>query len=208
MVLTPEQVKELKRQLSEQIKNLPEEQKKQAQAQIDSMSAEALETMLRQQQAQQGSQGGQKGIFRMLVDEDIPAKRVDENKEVIAVVSKRAASKGHVLIIPKKPVGDAKNLPSSAFTLAKKIAKRIEAKLKANSSEIQTERAFGEVIVNVMPVYDKPVGVGSERYEASDEEMEEVYQKLIVVKKQKIEKVKIKKEPKKKAVLKLKRRIP
>ena len=50
MPLKSEEIKELKKQLSEQIKHLPHEQKLEAQKQIDSMSPEALETMLLQQQ--------------------------------------------------------------------------------------------------------------------------------------------------------------
>jgi len=167
MVLTPEQINDLKNQLRKQVENLPEDKKADAEKQIEEMSPEALESMLKQQQAQ--PQAGQKGIFRMIVDGDIPSKKVDENKDVIAVVSKRAASKGHILVIPKKPIGDAKNLSASTFSLAKKVAKNQASKLKAGSSEIQTESAFGEVVINVMPVYDKPVSVNSERYEASDE---------------------------------------
>lgn len=213
MALTPEQVQELKKQLSEQIQNLPEDQKAQAQEQIDSMSPEALEGMLRQQQAQmgsgigQGSQQPQKGIFRMLVDGDIPAKKVDENKECVAVVSKRAISKGHVLVIPKKSVSDSKLLPSSAFTLAKKIARKFATKFKASGAEIQTEAAFGEVIVNVFPVYGKPVSVDSERYDASEEEMQEVYEKLRIIVRPKKEVIRTRARKESEA-LKLRRRVP
>jgi len=59
MVLTEEQVKELKRQLSEQIKHLPPDQKTAAEQQINGMSPDALESMLKQQMAQQKAGGGQ-----------------------------------------------------------------------------------------------------------------------------------------------------
>jgi len=148
MALSPEQVKELKKQLSEQIQNIPQDQKAQAQQQIDTMSPEALESMVKQQQGQQPAQP-QKGIFRMIVDGDIPAKKIEENDDTIAVISKRAISKGHILIIPKKPAENDKSIPKTAFTLANKIAKKIESKLKAKSTEIQTESAFGEAVINI-----------------------------------------------------------
>ena len=204
MALTPEQVIELKKQLLEQIKHLPSGQREQAQEQIDNMSEAALESMLKQQTRKDLQT--QKGIFRMLVDGEIPSKKIEENKEVIAVVSKRAISKGHVLIIPKKVIGDAKLLPSAAFALAKKIAKKLSSKFNAKTSEIQTERAFGEVVVNVIPVYDSEVNINSPRYEATEEEMEEVYKKLRVIEKPKKEKIKIKK--KETEVLQLRRRVP
>ena len=207
MALTQEQVKELKKQLSEQIKNLPDDQKKQAQAEIDAMSSEALEEMLRRQQARQGKEGGQqKGIFRMIVDGDVESKKVDENKEVIAVVSKRAASKGHVLLIPRKTVGEVKSLPNSAFTLAKKIAKKMVSKLRVQDVEIQVISVLGEVVVNVIPVYDKPIDA-NQTYEVSDGELNEVYERLKTIRKKKIIKVKRKLVHREK-VVKLRRRIP
>ena len=62
MALTPEEISDLKKQLAEQIQHLPEAQRAEAQKQIDNMSPEALESMLQQQQAQQGPQ---KPIFRI-----------------------------------------------------------------------------------------------------------------------------------------------
>ncbi|MBU0760965.1 MAG: HIT domain-containing protein [Nanoarchaeota archaeon] len=193
MALTPEQVAELKKQLSEQIKDLPEEQKAQAQAQIGGMSAEALEVMLKQQLAQQGQQaampsgaGPQKSIFRMIVDGDVPSKKIDENNDAVAVVSVKPVSRGHVLVIPKKVIGDVKLISGSVMNLARKVAKKISSKFKPTGTEIQTSNAFGEVVVNVIPVYDKPVNVSSPPYDADEKELEEVYKKLRVVQKKKV----------------------
>ena len=205
MPLTPEQIQELKKQLEEQIQHLPEDQKAQAQRQIDEMSPEALEVMIKQQQTK--SSQPQKGIFRMIIDGDVPSKKIDENNNAIAVVSVRPVSKGHVLIIPKKPAGDANSIPGKALTLAKKAAKKMAAKLKTKSTEIQTQTLFGEVIINVIPVYDKPVNVNSTSYEANEKELEEVYLLLRTIKKKKIPKIKIKAKTQQSA-LKLKRKIP
>ena len=173
------------------------------------MSPEQLELFVKQQTSTQKDKtpGENKGIFRMIVDGDIPSKKVDENKESIAVISKRAISRGHVLIIPKKLARDSKEIPSSAFSMAKKISKKIISKLKASSAEIQTESAFGETVVNVIPVYDKPVNVNSPRYEVSEDEMSELEKLLKFVKKPKV--IRIKKKPANQGpVLKLKMRIP
>jgi len=86
------------------------------------MSAEALETMLKQQQPQEKAS---KSVFRAIVDGEIPSKKVDENEEAVAVVSVRPVSKGHVLVIPKKAITSANDIPKSAFSMAKKIAKKI-----------------------------------------------------------------------------------
>ena len=192
MVYTAEQVEEVRRQIVQQTKNLPAEQRVAIEEQINNMSPEQLELFVQQQMAgQQNKQESQKGIFRMIVDGDVPSKKIDENKEAIAVVSVRAVSKGHCLVIPKKQTGEANLLPASVFSLAKSVAKRIASKLKAKSTEIQSENAFGEVVVNIIPVYDVAVNLSSQRYEVKEKELEEVWKKLKVVRKKKIERVKI-----------------
>lgn len=58
-----------------------------------------------------------------------------------------------------------------------------------------------------MPIYDKQVNVDSEAYEASEEELENIYRLLRVIKKQKKEKIKIRTKTAEQ-ILKLPRRIP
>jgi diadenosine tetraphosphate (Ap4A) HIT family hydrolase len=207
MAITDEQAEQVKAQLRERIKDYPPQQKQAAEMEVNNMSNDDVEKLLVEQQGIQQGGKSQKGIFRQIVDGDVPSRKVDENKEVVAVVSVRPVSKGHVLIIPKKAVSDGKEMPSSAFVLAKKIGKKMGSRLEANTVEIQTAGAFGEVLINVIPIYDKPVNVNSPPYEASEEEMEEVYQKLRVVAKPKIKRIKqtVKKQGQ---VIKLSRRIP
>jgi|SRR3989339_163537 len=206
MALTQEQIKELKDQLREQVKSLPEQQKSAALAQIESMSPEALETMIKQQKA---SSKNQKGVFRMIIDKEMPSREIEETKDAIAVLDIRPISKGHTVIIPKKVTGDAKNIPTSCFALAKKISKRIELKLKAKSSEIQTEFKFGEIIINVIPIYQESLNLNSPRASPEDKELDEVYKTLRLIKKPKIQKIKLTSKPKEKTLLQsLKRRIP
>jgi len=203
MTLTQEQIKTLKEQLSRQIQHLPEDKKAEAQKQIDEMSDEAIETMLKQQQATQQSQQ----IFRSIISGEIPSHTIDQNKEAIAVLSIKSISKGHTIIIPKKPITDAKQFPTQAFTLAKKIAKKISSKLKTSGCEIQTEFSFGEIILNVIPIYDKALNLNSPRQDASEEELVELEKKLKVVKKPKIIRL-TKKTKKASKVIKRPRRIP
>src|SRR3989344_2288661 len=203
MVLTPEQTKELKEQLKEQVKDLPPGKKEQALEQIEAMSPDALETMLMNQQ--QGQGGTQKGIFRMIVDGDVPSKKVADNDDAIAVVSKRAVSKGHVIIIPKIAAAEKQNLPKSSLELAKKLGERMKSKLKAKDVQIEPFQGFGEFILNVIPIYEGKTDF-SKQYEVSDGEMDEVEKLLWEPKKKKI--IKVKKKKAKIRVVKLKRRIP
>jgi len=114
MALTEEQIKELRSQLFSQIQHLPPEKKEAAQAQINSLSPEALESMLKQQ--------SENNIFRSIVSGKIEAVKVGENSEAIAVLDINPISQGHTLIIPKKPVSNQKDIPKQAFTLAESLS--------------------------------------------------------------------------------------
>ena len=203
MVLTQEEIQEIKKQLSQQIQHLPSEKKSQAQQQIDSMSEEALESLLEQQKSKQP----QKPLFRMIVDREIPSKIIDENRFALATLDIKPISQGHTIIIPKSPVEKAKDIPAQVFSLAKKIAKKLSLKLKSKSAEIQTEFKFGEIIINVIPIYEESLNINSPRSSPSDSDLDEVYKKLRVIKKPKIQRIKIKK-PQETKILKLNRRIP
>ena len=196
MPLTPEQVSQLKSQLREQIKNMPEDQKKEAEQQIDEMSPEAIESMLAQQKA------SQKPIFRAVITGELPSKKIDENKEAIAVLDTRPITNGHIIIIPRKQVTDARNMPTQAFTLAKKTAKKVANRLKSKNTEIIPEFKFGELILNMIPIYDKPVSLAAQRQELTEPQLIELWQIL------KKSERKISNKPKKQEVIKIKRRIP
>ena len=205
-MLSPEQVKSLKEQLITQVQNLPEDKRKDAIAQINSLSPKALELMLKQQNKEEGKE---KGIFRLIVEGKVPSALIYENKHAIAVLEINPISKAHTIIIPKTPAEDAKSLPTQAFTLAKKLSKKIISKLNAKSTEIQTETKFNEAIINIIPIYDKPLNINSPRHKASKEEIEEIASKLKSKKKPKIEKIKIEKRSTPQSqILKLPRKIP
>jgi histidine triad (HIT) family protein len=188
MPLTDEQILELKNQLRQQIQQLPADKKAVAEAQIESLSPEALEEML-QQQSRQGSKGENKGIFRRVIDGDVPSVKVAENRLAAAFMDINPISRGHLIVLPKKAVEDAKKIPTAAFTLAKKLAARILSKLKATSTEIQTENKFNESYINVIPSYETPVNINSQRNKATMEELEEIAKLLRVKPRKKAVKV-------------------
>lgn len=196
-MLSAEEIQELKDQLSEQIQHLPPDKKVAAQAQIDNMSSQALETMLNQQSSKKPQE-----ILRSIVNGEIPSKKINESKDAIAVLEIKPLSKAHVLIIPKKKVTG--EMPKSIVTFAKKVAKKITSKYKPLGIEIIQETKFNEQVINVVPYYKEKLTLQSPRYDAKEIELEEVHKML---------KVPVKKEvirPAKKTtnVLQLKRKIP
>lgn len=172
MALTPEQIQELKSQLFSQIQHLPPDKKQQAEEQIKNMSAEAIESMLKQQS------GPQKSIFRMIIDKEVESIIVDSNDEALAVLDIAPLSDGHTLIIPRSAASSAQQIPGKAFELAQKVSSLIKENLKASSVSIQTEMKFGESIIHVIPSYDSPVSLDSKRKNSSQDELKDLLKKI------------------------------
>ncbi|MEI6732106.1 MAG: HIT family protein, partial [archaeon] len=209
MTLSPEEIADLKNQLKGQIQHLPEDKKAEAIKQIDELSTGALETMLKQQQERQGNQEGpQKTIFRMIIDKDIKSTEVAENDFALAVLDINPISPGHSMIIPKTVVTEADKMPRMAQELAKTLGENIISKLKAKSFDTHTENKFGEFVIHLIPVYDKPLALTSPRQPSKPEELLKIAEKIKVIVKPKVEKIKIKKvKTPPSQILKLPRRI-
>ncbi len=202
MALTKEQIRELKAQLSDQIKNLPAEKKKQAQEQIDALSEETLEYMLEEQQSK-----SQKTVFRMIIDKEIESISIGESSYALAVLEINPISKGHTIIIPKSPIQEEKLLSKEVHALSEEISKKLIKSLNVKSTSIIPEKKFGEAILNIIPIYDKPLNLESERKKSSLEELEKLKTSINVEKINK-EPLPIIKIEKSSDTLKLKRRIP
>jgi len=198
MALTKEQISQLKEQLFIQVKELPEEQRINAEKQIEEMSDEAIEQMLQQQKASQNP------IFREIVSGKIPSKKIDENNEAIAVLDIKPISKGHTVIIPKDKIIEQDKISKEILNLAEKIAKNIKEKLKVKRTKIETETKFGEVIINIIPIYDEELFLDSPRTSPSEEQLDKIAGEIKEKEEIKKEEVKEEEIPPKK----LPRRIP
>lgn len=201
MSLSKEQISQLKKQLLEQVKHLPENQRKEAEKQIENLSDKAIEEMLESQNESQME------IFREIVSGKIPSKKIAENKEAIAVLEIKPISKGHVLVIPKERLKDIDKVPSEIAILIDKVSKLLIEKLKLKDVKIIPELKLGEVIVNIIPIYEKDLNLESERSIAKEEELDKMIE--AINKKQEIQETKeTKSEVKKEELKKFPRRIP
>lgn len=208
-MLSEKQIAQIKSQLIQQIETtFPEDKKATAIEQVKSMNGEQLEGFLKQNNLIKENQSApieQKSVFRSIVEGKIPSHKIDENKYAIAVLEINPISKGHVILIPKSEVSSVEKIPQPVFSLAKKISKRIQSKLKPKEVSISSSNAFGESIVNVFPVYENET-LGSQRYPAEEAELQELQKKL-----GKTSRKTIKKKPKKdikKEIIRLPQRIP
>ncbi|MFH1425155.1 MAG: HIT domain-containing protein [archaeon] len=203
MVLTNDQIAELKEQLREQVRGLPAEKKEEAEKQIEEMSSEAIEAMVQQQQQRAG-------IFRAIVSKQIDSVIVGENDNALAVLDINPISKGHVLIVPKEATQNPQDIDKGVFELGEELSKKITENLDAKSVRMETDNSLGEAIVHLIPIYDKELTKDSERGKATKEELEEVKKKLETIKvEKKVETIKVKKKRgRKPKPIKMKRRVP
>ena len=182
MSLTPEEVKNIKDQLFKQIEGFPDEQKETARKQIEAMTPEEVEAfleknkMMAQEQGEEGAGKDQPScIFCSIIDGSTTSYKIEENKAAIAVLDINPVSKGHSMIIPKKH-STIEKLPSAVLGLAKKVAKRLKSKLKAEEVRIETNTVQGHAIISVIPMYkDKKL----EKKKADEAELQELYKKLV-----------------------------
>lgn len=190
-MLPKEQIPQIKKQLLAQLEttNLPN--KEEVKKSVEAMDAKQLEEFLIQNKLIKSPEGGasipqgsaqpQQCIFCSIVFGDIPSHKIDENKDSIAVLELNPLSKGHIIIIPKEHLPNSGKLPSTAFTLAKKISKKLKSKFKPKDVGIQTSNIFGHEIINVFPIYEDE-NLGSPRQQSTPEELAKL-QKLLAVKK-------------------------
>src|SRR3989338_440646 len=140
------------------------------------------------------------------MSENIPSKKIDENPSAVAVLEIKPISKGHVIIIPKEKMLNIDKIPTEISLLIDKVSKNIVEKLKAKNMKVAPESKFGEVIVNLIPIYDKELSLESERSSPSEEELDSLEKEL--KKEVKKEEPKEIKEEKKEPIKKFPKRIP
>lgn len=182
MELSQEQIEKFKIQIIKQIESsFPEEKKNSAIEKVNSMNKEEFIEFLKKNKLL----GSDKDIesldyadkeetpFRMIVDEKILSYKIDENKEAIAVLEINPVSKGHTIIIPKKPVYDSKKIPKEVLSLANSVSKRIKTKLNPKEVSVSTSNVLGETIMNVLPIYSGE-SLSSPRKQAPKEELEQL----------------------------------
>ncbi len=194
-MLIDEQTKNIKHQILKQIDSwkASDEQKKQAKEQIEAMSSEQLEEFLQknkliknQEKEPESKISGkeqQECPFCLIAENKISSYKLDENKEAVAVLEINPLSSGHIIIIPKKHMQTEK-ISSQAFSLAKKLAKKVKIKLKPKDIKIETSNVLGHGIVNIIPVYNEKL----ERKKADEKELILLQEKLKIKPKAKKEK--------------------
>ena len=185
-MLTPEQVTQIKEQITKQIDStFPDDKKESAKQQISAMDSEQLEKFLEQNNMVQSNnnQGDgqstptpeQQCIFCSIISGDANSYKIDETKDAIAILEINPISTGHILIIPKK---HSQEIPEQIKEFTKKISKLLKEKLKPKDVLVSPSSMFGHGVINVIPVY-KNETAESERHKANPEELEKTLKDIL-----------------------------
>ncbi|MFW5846988.1 MAG: HIT family protein [Nanoarchaeota archaeon] len=136
--------------------------------------------------------------FCQIIQKQISSYQIDENKSSIAILEINPISRGHTIIIPKKHIKNSKDMPSQAFTLGKKIAKKLQSKFKPKNVLVSSGNIQGHEIINILPIY-KDENLNSNREKADPQELEKLQKMLKKKPQKKSSSTKTKKKPKKKS---------
>lgn len=183
MAFNKQQADEIKKQLLEQVKNIPNKNKDQIIKHIESLNEQQLEEFLKQnniqlsesgQPVQTASPESEKPIFESIIKGELPSFKIAENSKSIAILELNPLSKAHSIILPKEKTTIEK-IPKSALTLAQKIAKKIKLKFKPEDIKIETFSFQDYPAINIIPIYkDKEL----KKYKAEGDELKKVQSRL------------------------------
>lgn len=189
MPLTFEQQKEIRQQLREQVAQLPDEKKAQAFKQIEELSPEALEELVKQSEEREQQGNDKESIFRKIIAGKIPSQIVSDLPEGLAVLDINPISPGHTLLIPRKAIAKATKLSTALFKRAKQIGLTITKKLKASSIEIATQELFGESVIHIIPSYKEKKNLLSPRIKTTEQELKQIQTKVLFTPRKRTKKV-------------------
>jgi len=192
MEVSKEQIAELRKQIISHISStFPEDKQKSAIENINSMKEPEFIEFLKQNKLigskpEEGSQVPTQNTspFRSIIEGTLPSYYIDENKECLAVLEINPISKGHIILIPKNVISESSKIPQTIFSLAKKISKKIKTKLKPKEISILAVSSLGEIIVNILPIYDNE-SLNSPRNKASEKELKSLKEILEIKKRTK-----------------------
>jgi len=168
MVLTDEQVRQIKDHLLKQLPNFPEDKREQIRQQVESMDAEQVETFIKQNQL---THLGEQCIFCSIVAGINPSYSIGGNNENIAILEINPLSKGHSLIVPKEHLDKIK---SSTQELAEEVAKKLREKLNPKRIELKEIKIMEHALIEIIPLY----GGERKRKPANEDELKALQEEI------------------------------
>ena len=125
-----------------------------------------------------------KNIYEKIIDNEIPAYKVYEDSEVIAILDINPISYGHTLLIPKKRVEnfvDSTEDMSHILKILKELSLKLKEKLEADGITIITNNYYGQEIkhlhFHIIPRYEGDKFDDSFNHKEMD--LEKVYRQIM-----------------------------
>lgn len=207
MALTAEQAESIKEQIKEQLRNFPEDKRKEAEEYINSLNDQQLEEFVMKNNLvkldgqeefssptnQPNTKGQDSCIMCLLSSKKIESFIIYEDKDYICLLEINPFSKAHSILIPKEHISKVKDIKSKAYTLANTIGKHITKKMSAENFQVNSSDELGHAILNIIPTY-KNEKIDFKRRKATKEELQDLYSKIgKIEKKEKVIKIKTEK---------------
>ena len=179
MELSPEQLKETKKQLIEQINTtFPEDKKEEAIAQIESMNDEQLIEFLKQNKLiKENKESGNSCIFCSIVFGETPSTKIMENEKAIAILEINPISEGHTIIIPKNHLANEKDIDEETKQLAEQVKQILQNSLNPKEVKVIPGNVMGHQIINVLPIYNNET-IESQRSQKTPEDLANLRDKI------------------------------
>lgn len=178
MALTEEKVNEIKKQLEGLS---PEEQKEKFQEILATLSPEEREEL---------TGGQQQCPFCLMVQGQIPVKKIYEDDTCMAILDINPANKGHILLFPKNHAPFMAAVDDSdvghLFKVANMLSKAVFEAMGAEGTNILVAngpvagQTAPHVLINIIPrKQGDKVSIGWEPQKVEESEMEEIANKII-----------------------------
>jgi len=176
-----EQLNEEQLEKINEISKLPKEQQQiELQKFLSTLSPEQME-FLKSQQKQQC-------LFCSIVEWQVPHYRIYEDNNFIGILDINPASKGHVIVIPKKHYKFITEVSEDFSIPIKKITDKIYQVLEADTSIIinnglNAGQKVNHISIHIIPRYENDkISIEWQSNKASEEELKELSQKLMIQK--------------------------
>ena len=131
----------------------------------------------------------EKTIFEKIVEGEIPCDKLYEDNETFAFMDINPNTKGHSLVISKKPYKDIHEIPDeiagAIFKTIKKLAGAIKRAVGADGINIvmNNNESAGQVVmhshIHIIPRFKNDSGYHGKRYTYKEGEREEIKNKII-----------------------------
>ncbi len=184
MVISPEQIQEIKKQLIKQIEStFPEDKKQESIEKINLMDDSQLIEFLQKngmikdtdlEKDFSGQESEKQCIFCLIISGQIPSTKISEDENAIAILELNPLSEGHTLIIPKN---HENKITEEIIGFSEEIKKILKHTLNPKQILIENSNLFGHNIINLIPIYENEMP--HKRKQSNPEELRLIQNKIL-----------------------------